>query len=88
MGWRWWLGPTKVFATSFYIGSDSVDSEKLLKACNNKGDVYFLQNRTETGVLKISFIREENGKKEFVSIFEGKVWRVTPTSFELIEKYI
>ena len=76
------------FAESFYIGSDLVESQKLLMACKEKGDVYFLQNKTETDALKISFIRVKDGKKEFVSIYDGRVWKATEDGFELIEDYI
>lgn len=76
------------FAVSFYIGSDFVESQKLLMACKEKGDVYFLQNKTETDALKISFIRVKDGKKEFVSIYDGRVWKATEDGFELIEDYI
>ena len=77
-----------VFAPSFYIGSDFVDSEKLLTVSKNIGEVYFLQNKTETDTLKISFIREKDGKKEFVSMFEGKVWKATAAGYELIKEYV
>ena len=77
-----------IFAKSFYIGSDLVDSEKLLIASRNIGDVYFLQNKTETDMLKISFIREEDGKKEFVSMYDGKVWKATTAGYKLIEEYV
>lgn len=77
-----------VFAKSFYIGPDLVDSEKLLTASQNIGEVYFLQNKTETDELKISFVRVENGKKEFVSIYEGRVWKATVDGFEIIKEYI
>ncbi len=76
------------FAESFYIGSDRVDSQKLLTACKGKGDVYFLQNKTETDTLKISFIRVKEDKKEFVSIYDGRVWRAVEDGFELIRGYI
>ena len=76
------------FAASFYIGSGLVDSQNLLTACKGKGDVYFLQNKTETDTLKISFICAKEGKKEFVSIFDGRVWKATENGFELIEEYI
>ena len=77
-----------MFAPSFCIGSDFVDSEKLLAASKNKGDVYFLQNKTETDTLKISFIRAKDGKKEFVSMFEGRVWKATAEGYELIKEYV
>ncbi len=77
-----------VFAKSFYIGSDLVDSEKLLAASRNKGDVYFIQNKTETDKLKISFIRVENGRKDFVSIYEGRAWKATADGFEIVKEYI
>ena len=76
------------FAASFYIGPDLVESQKLLSACEEKGDVYFLQNKTETDTLKISFIRVKEGKKEFVRIYDGRVWKATENGFELIEEYI
>lgn len=76
------------FAASFYIGSDLVDSEKLLSACQNRGDVYFLQNKSEADQLKISLIRVENGKKEFISMFEGKVWKAFESGFELMKEYV
>ena len=76
------------FAKSFYIGSDLVESQNLLMACKEKGDVYFLQNKTETDALKISFIRVKDGKKEFVSIYDGRVWRAVEDGFELIRDYI
>lgn len=78
----------ETFAKSFYIGPDLVDSEKLLAASQNRGDVYFLQNKTETDTLKISFIRAENGQKEFVSMYDGKVWKATTEGYELIEEYV
>lgn len=76
-----------LFAPSFYIGSDFVDSKQLLMASQNKGEVYFLQNKTETDTLKISFIRVKDGKKEFVSMFDGRVWKATTAGYELIEEY-
>ncbi len=76
------------FAESFYIGEDLVESRKLLAACKDKGDVYFLQNKTESDTLKISLIRVKDGKKEFVSIYDGRVWRVVEEGFELIEEYV
>lgn len=76
------------FAESFYIGADLVDSRKLLAACRDKGNVYFLQNKTEKDMLKISFIRVKDGKKEFVSIYGGRVWKVTEDGFELVEEYV
>lgn len=76
------------FAESFYIGPDLVESQKLLAACDEKGDVYFLQNKTETDTLKISFIRVKDGKKEFVRIYDGRVWKAAENGFELIEEYI
>ena len=76
------------FAESFYIGSDLVESRKLLTACKDKGDVYFLQNKTESDTLKISLIRVKDRKKEFVSIYDGRVWKVVEEGFELIEDYI
>ncbi len=69
-------------------GLGLVDSQNLLTACKGKGDVYFLQNKTETDTLKISFICAKEGKKEFVSIFDGRVWKATENGFELIEEYI
>lgn len=77
-----------IFAESFYIGSDRVDSQKLLTACKGKGDVYFLQNKTETDTLKISLIRVKEDKKEFVSIYDGRVWRAVEDGFELVEEYV
>lgn len=77
-----------MFAKSFYIGPDLVDSEKLLVASQNKGDVYFLQNKTETDKLKISFIRVENDRKDFVSIYEGRAWKATAHGFEIVKGYI
>lgn len=77
-----------MFAPSFYVGSDFVDSEKLLTASENKGDVYFLQNKTDTDTLKISFIRVKDGKKEFVSMFEGRVWKASSAGYELIKEYV
>lgn len=76
------------FAPSFYIGSDLVDSATLLHASQGKGDVYFLQNKTDTDTLKISFIRVENNKLQFVSMFDGKVWKATENGFEIIKEYI
>lgn len=76
------------FAESFYIGTDLVESRKLLTASKDKGDVYFLQNKTESDTLKISLIRAKDGKKEFVSIYGGRVWRIVEEKFELIEDYI
>ena len=77
-----------IFAKSFYIGSDLVDSAKLLSVGKDLGEVYCLQNKTETDKLKISFIRVENGKKEFVSMFGGRIWRISEKGFELIKEYI
>lgn len=77
-----------IFTESFYIGSDLVESQKLLAACKEKGDVYFLQNKTETNTPKISFIRVKDGKKEFVSIYGGRVWKKIEDGFELIEEYV
>jgi len=65
-----------------------VEAKKLLTACKAKGDVYFLQNKTETDTLKISFIRVKDGKKEFVSIYDGGVWKATEEGFELIKEYV
>ena len=62
-----------VFAEKFYIGPDLVESNKLLETCQGRGTVYFLQNKTETDTLKISLIRVENGKSEFVSMYNGNV---------------
>lgn len=76
------------FAESFYIGPDLVEAQKLLAACKNMGDVYFLQNKTETDTLKISFIRVKGGKKEFVSIYDGRVWKATGERFELMKEYV
>lgn len=76
------------FAPSFYIGSDLVDSATLLHVSQGKGDVYFLQNKTDTDTLKISFIRVENNKLQFVSMFDGKVWKATENGFEIIEEYM
>jgi len=76
------------FAASFYIGSDFVDSAKLWQASLSKGDVYFLQNKTETDTLKISFIRAENNNLQFVSMFDGKVWKATKNGYEIIKEYI
>lgn len=76
------------FAPSFFIGSDLVDSRTLLQASQRKGDVYFLQNKTETDTLKISFIRVENGKTQFASMFDGKVWKATENGFEIMQEYI
>lgn len=76
------------FAPSFYIGSDLIDSVTLLQASQTKGDVYFLQNKTNTDTLKISFIRVENNKPQFISMFEGKVWKATKNGFEIIKEYI
>lgn len=76
------------FAPSFTIGSDLVDSMKLLCASQDKGDVYFLQNKTESNTLKISFIRAENNKPQFVSMYEGKVWKATKNGYEIIKEYI
>ena len=76
------------FAPSFYIGPDFVDSTKLLQASHSKGDVYFLQNKTETGTLKISFIRVENNKLQFISMYEGRVWKATKNGFEIINEYL
>ena len=77
-----------VFAPSFYIGADLVDSATLLHASQGKGDVYFLQNKTDTDTLKISFIRVENNKLQFVSMYDGKVWKATENGFEIIKEYI
>ena len=77
-----------IYAPSFMIGSDLVDSNKLLAASKNKGDVYFLQNKTETDTLRISFIRVKNSEKQFVSMFDGKVWKATENGYEIIEEYI
>lgn len=76
------------FAPSFYIGADLVDSTKLLQESQGKGDIYFLQNKTETDTLKISFIRVENNKPQFVSMYDGKVWKATKNGFEIIKEYI
>lgn len=78
----------ETFASSFYIGSDLVDSAALLQACQGKGDVYFLQNKTETDTLKISFIRVENNKPQFISMFEGKVWKAAENGYEIIKEYL
>ena len=75
------------FAPSFYIGSDLVDSKALLQASQGKGTVYFLQNKTETDTLKISFIRVVNNIPQFVSMFDGKVWKATENGFEIIKEY-
>ena len=75
------------FAPSFYIGSDLVDSKALLQASQCKGTVYFLQNKTETDTLKISFIRVVNNIPQFVSMFDGKVWKATENGFEIIKEY-
>ena len=77
-----------MFAPSFYIGADLVDSVTLLQASQTKGDVYFLQNKTETDTLKISFIRVENNKPQFVSMFNGKIWKATENGYEIIKEYI
>ena len=76
------------FAPFFYIGCDLVDSATLLQASQDNGDVYFLQNKTETDTLKISFIRVENNKPQFVSMFDGKAWKATENGFEIIKEYI
>ncbi len=76
------------FAPSFYIGSDLVDSMALLQASHGKGNVYFLQNKTEADTLKISFIRAENNKPQFVSMLGGKVWKATEYGYEIINEYI
>lgn len=76
------------FSPSFYIGSNLVDSGTLLQASQGKGDVYFLQNKTETDILKISFIRVKNDKTQFASIFDGKVWKATENGFSIITEYI
>ena len=76
------------FELSFYIGSDLVNSETLLHASQGKGDVYFLQNKTETDILKISFIRVKKDKTQFVSMFDGKVWKATENGFSIITEYI
>jgi len=76
------------FTPSFTIGSALVDSKTLLQASQGKGDVYFLQNKTETNTLKISFIRVENSNPQFVSMFDGKVWKATENGFEIIKEYI
>ncbi len=75
------------FAPSFYIGSDWVNSATLLQTSQGKGDVYFLQNKTETDTLKISFIRVKNNNPQFVSMFDGKVWKATENGFEIINEY-
>lgn len=71
----------ETFAESFFIGSDLVCSQKLITACKDRGEVYCLQNKTETGESKISFIRVENKKIHFVSIHGGSAWRVTEKGF-------
>lgn len=76
------------FAPSFCIGSDLVDSKALLQASQGKGTVYFLQNKTETNTLKISFIRVANNSPQFISMFDGKVWKSTENGFEIIKDYI
>ncbi len=76
------------FAPSFYIGADLVDSATLLHASQSKGDVYFLQNKTDADTLKISFIRVENNTPQFVSMFDGKVWKATENGYEIIKEYI
>lgn len=76
------------FAQSFKIGRDTVYSQKLVEACKSRGDVYFLQNKDDKGNLKISLIRVENNKKEFVSICNGRVWKLTPSGFEIEKEYV
>ncbi len=76
------------FAQSFKIGRDTVYSQKLIEACKGRGDVYFLQNKDDKDNLKISFIRVENNKKDFVSIYNGKVWKLTPSGFEIEKEYV
>lgn len=76
------------FADSFKIGEDTVYSQKLIEACKSRGDVYFLQNKDDKGNLKISLIRVENNKKEFVSIYNGKVWKLAPSGFEIEKEYV
>ena len=76
------------FAPSFCIGSDLVDSKALLQASQGMGTVYFLQNKTETDTLKISFIRVKNNNPQFVSMFDGKVWKATENGFEIMKEYI
>lgn len=76
------------FAPSFYIGSDLVNSKALLQASQGKGTVYFLQNKTETDTLKISFIRVKKDKTQFVSMFDGKVWKATENGFKIMKEYI
>lgn len=76
-----------IFAKSFYIGTDLVDSEKLLAESLTRGEVYFLQNKTETNKLKVSFIRVADSKKEFVSMYDGRVWKAAEGGFELMKEY-
>lgn len=76
------------FAKSFKIGSDTVCSDNLRAACKDLGDVYFLQNKDDADNLKISLIRVKNNKKEFVSIYGGRVWKITPDGFELEREYV
>ena len=76
------------FAHSFKIGEDTVYSQKLIEACKDRGKVYFLQNKDEKDNLKISIIRVENSKKEFVSIYNGKVWKLTSSGFEIEKEYV
>ncbi len=76
------------FAHSFKIGEDTVYSKKLIEACKGRGNVYFLQNKDDKNNLKISFIRVENNKKEFVSMYNGKVWKLTSSGFEIEKEYV
>jgi len=76
----------EIFPEKIFMGDEITVSKDLNQVAKEYGNFYCLQDyEHEDGTTSVSLIRIESDEIEFLINNNGKVWEVTPTSFNLID---
>lgn len=69
-----------------YMGDETTIASDLNIVAKEYGNFYCLQDHThEDGTTSVSLIRTTKDEMVFLTDNDGKVWEVTPTSFDLVD---
>lgn len=75
------------FPEKIVLGDEVTISKDLNTVSEKYGNFYCLQDHYhDDGTTSVSLIRTTNETVEFLTDNDGKVWEVTPTSFDLVNK--
>lgn len=76
----------EIFPEKIEMGEEITIAKDLNKVASKYGNFYCLQDyERENYPTSVSFIRTTNNEVEFIRVSDGKIWEVTPSSFNLIK---